>query len=457
MSVVPSSVLGMRDLGERGGGSAASATMPSRAEIEALAARLAGAAEGLDDAERIDRIRALEQLKCAAEGAQAVLTADFDASQRAAAAAAGVPAARQGRGIALQIAFARRESHRKGEQHVGLARVLRDEMRHTASALRGGMITEWRAMVLARETACLSLEERRVVDRRLAGDADRLEAMGDRETERAARDLACQLDPASVAKRRRRAEADRHTTLRPAPDTMTWLGALVSVKQGVAVHKSLLDAADRRKAAGDTRSRGAIMADTLVERILRPHVAGSGTAEIPLQINVVVPDTVLLGDRDGSGWVEQYGEVPGELLREWIAANAAHGVRDWVRRLYQSPKTGQLVAMDQRGRYFEGKLAEFLTLRDRYCRNLWCGAPIRSVDHAHAHAEGGPTSADNGQGLCEACNLAKEGWGWSARPRPGPIHTIETITPTGHRYTSRAPTTGPPLRMEIYRLVTRVA
>jgi hypothetical protein len=445
------------DLGELGGGSAASATFPARAEIEGFAAGLAGSCEGLDDAERIDRIRALEQLKCAAEGAQAVLTADFDASRRAAAAAAGVPAARQGRGIALQIAFARRESHRRGEQHLGLARVLREEMRHTLTALRGGKVTEWRAMVLARETACLPLEERRMVDRRLAGDADRLEAMGDRETELAARDLACRLDPACVAERRRRAEADRYTTLRPAPDTMTWLGALLPVNQGVAVHKSLLDQADRRKAAGDTRSRGAIMADTLVERILGPHVAGSGPAEIPLLINVVVPDTVLLGDGSGSGWVEHHGEVPGDLLREWTAANAERGVRDLVRRLYQSPTTGQLVAMDQRGRYFEGQLAEFLRLRDRYCRNRWCGAPIRTIDHARAHADGGPTSAANGQGLCEACNLAKEGRGWSARPRPGPIHTIETTTPTGHRYASRAPTTSPPLRMETYRLITHVA
>ena len=431
--------------------------LPTRAEIEAFAARLAGSADGLDDADRINRIRALEQLKCAAEGAQAVLTGDFDASQRAAAAAAGVPAARHGRGIALQIAFARRGSHRKGEQQVGLARVLRDEMRHTGAALRGGKITEWRAMVLARETACLPLEDRRVVDRRLAGDPDRLEAMGDRETELAARDLACQLDPGSVAERRRRAEADRHTTLRPAPDTMTWLGALLPVKQGVAAHKSLLDEADRRKAAGDTRSRGAIMADTLVERVVRPHVAGTGAAEIPLSISIVVPDTVLLGDQEGSGWVEHHGEVPGDLLREWIASHAARGVRDWVRRLYQSPTTRQLVAMDQRGRYFEGKLAEFLALRDRYCRNSWCGAPIRHLDHAQAHEDDGPTSADNGQGLCEACNLAKEGPGWSARPRPGPIHTIETTTPTGHRYRSRAPATGQPVRMEIYRLVTRVA
>jgi hypothetical protein len=80
-------------------------------------------------------------------------------------------------------------------------------MGHTLFALRGGKITEWRAMVLARETACLTLEDRRVVDQRLAGNPDRLEAMGDREAEVAARDLAYQLDPASVVERRQRTRA----------------------------------------------------------------------------------------------------------------------------------------------------------------------------------------------------------------------------------------------------------
>lgn len=52
---------------------------------------------------------------------------------------------------------------------------------------------------------------------------------------------------------------------------------------------------------------------------------------------------------------------------------------------------------------------------------------------------GGPTSAANGQGLCEACNYAKEAAGWQAWPRPGPRHTVEVVTPTGHAYTSVAP------------------
>ncbi|HRD63360.1 MAG TPA: hypothetical protein PL137_20840 [Nocardioides sp.] len=111
----------MRDLGEAAasgaGATRPAAGLPSNAEIEAFAARLAGdtgGAEALSDAERVDAIRALEVLKCTAEGAQARVTAEFDASQRAVAAAAGVPVERQARGIGAQVALARRESPKRG-------------------------------------------------------------------------------------------------------------------------------------------------------------------------------------------------------------------------------------------------------------------------------------------------------------------------------------------------------
>ncbi|WP_326951833.1 hypothetical protein [Arthrobacter sp. Leaf69] len=51
----------------------------------------------------------------------------------------------------------------------------------------------------------------------------------------------------------------------------------------------------------------------------------------------------------------------------------------------------------------------------------------------------GPTTQANGAGLCEACNHTKENPGWSVWPRPGPRHTIEIRTPTGHSYQSTAP------------------
>jgi hypothetical protein len=409
--------------------------VPTVDDVRGAGVALSRIGSASDDAERIDLIRALEELKCRAEAAQAVLTSAFDRSQREAEARAGVPGQRRGRAIAAQVALARRESPHRGRQHVGLALVL-DEMPRTMAAFRAGRITEWRAMLLARETACLSRADRAEVDRRVAGDHDVLEGMGDGEVVAAAREAAYELDPVSFVERRRRAEADRRVSLRPAPDVMSQLSTLLPVKDGVAVWAVLTREADRARAAGDGRSRGQIMADTLVRRVVNP---GEGERAVPLMINVVVPDSVLLGDDDGFGWVEHYGPVPGDLLREWIAANAEQGVDQFVRRLYASPKTGELVSMDSKSRRFEGALADYLRLRDQRCRTRYCDAQVRHLDHAEAYADGGPTSAANGQGLCEYCNYAKDALGWSAMPRPGPRHTIETVTPTGHRYTSTAP------------------
>jgi hypothetical protein len=254
-----------------------------------------------------------------------------------------------------------------------------------------------------------------------------------------------ELDPASVAERRRRAEADRHTSIRPAPDTMTWFGALLPVKEVVAVHATLDREARRRKAAGDPRSVGQLMADILVQRVVHPGLADvaegaapAATSDVPVLVNVLVRDAVLLGDADGAGWVEGHGPVPGDLIRQWIADNLDAGVASWLRRIYEQPATGSLVAMDSRATLFQGRLAEFLRLRHRSCGTPGCGAPIRHTDHVDPRVRGGPTTADNCQCLCEQCNYAKEADGWSARTTPGPRHTVEITTPSGHRYTSTA-------------------
>jgi hypothetical protein len=292
----------------------------------------------LSNQERIDQVRALEELVCASQAAQGRLAADFDRSTREQAAAAGVPKERQGRGVAAQIAVARRESVHRGERHLALANTL-EEMPLTRAAFEQGRISEWKATLMLRETACLSRQNRAAVDRAIAGDRDRIEGMGDREVAAEATKLACRLDPMSFVERRRKAEAERHTGLRPAPDVMTWFTSLLPVKDGVAVHAALSAEADRLRAAGDVRSRGQIMTDTLVQRILRPHLAGAdGARGIPLMVNVVVPDAVLFGDDDGGGWVDNYGDVPGDLIREWIAANLATGIDTWLKRIYEKPK-----------------------------------------------------------------------------------------------------------------------
>jgi len=67
---------------------------------------------------------------------------------------------------------------------------------------------------------------------------------------------------------------ERRVSLRPAPDAMTRLTALLPVAQGVAGYAALSRHADTNIATGDARGRGQVMADTLVER-----VTGQSTAE----------------------------------------------------------------------------------------------------------------------------------------------------------------------------------
>ena len=119
----------------------------------------------------------------------------------------------------------------------------------------------------------------------------------------------------------------------------------------------------------------------------------------------------------------------------------------WLRRLYTAPATGELTAMDSRARLFPPGLRRFLTTRDDTCRTPYCDAPIRHFDHIIPWHHNGTTTRNNGAGLCEACNHTKETPGWSSRPRPGPRHTLDITTPTGHTYHSTAPPLpGTPLR-----------
>ncbi len=60
----------------------------------------------------------------------------------------------------------------------------------------------------------------------------------------------------------------------------------------------------------------------------------------------------------------------------------------------------------------------------------------------YPHSRGGATTAENGQGLCEACNYAKQargGWRVTSGTDENGTHATEFITPTGAHYHSAAP------------------
>ena len=461
-----------RDPKAFGGGAAApghraSASLPSAPPLttEDLAAfleRLPTLETAVPDAERVDQLGLLESIKHACAGAQARVAVAFDASQREAQAAAGVPARKRGKGVAAQVALARREPASRGSRHLGLAKALDAELPHTGEHLRHGRVSEWRVTIVARETACLSADDRRRVDAALAADLPRL---GDREVEARAKALAVQADVASVVRRAAKARADRRVWLRPAPDTMTYLTALLPVEQGVAAIAALKAAvgtvrATREGAEPDSRGDGQVMADTLVERLTGQTTA----AAVPFEVQLVMPAETLFGEGDEPAVLPGGHPVPAAFARRLLADCAdacdAAGALLALRRLFTSPDGRQLVALDSRRRVFDGQLRRFLTARDQICRTPWCDAPIRHGDHVIPDRADGPTSTTNGQGLCQACNHAKEAPGWAATTgdagattaRPdAPPHRVRTRTPTGHIYDSTAPpllpTRGDPRRL----------
>ncbi|QWF20582.1 HNH endonuclease [Nocardioides sp. LMS-CY] len=420
--------------------------MPEMPDVSAMS--------GMSEAELVDAIRALEDTKAKACAAQARLTRALDARVKARHADQGVPAARRGRDVPGLVAYARRESPARGSRLLGFAHAL-TELPSTEAALAAGVVSEWRAILIARETACLQPGHRARVDAELcAPDSDgayRFEGWGDRRLVAQTRALVAGLDPAAVVDRRARAEADRYVSLRPAPDTMARLSVLLPVAQGVAAYATLTRAADQVRAQGDSRSRGQVMTDTLVTLI-----TGQATAEaVPVTINLTVSDHTLLAGGHQPAWLTGYGPITADHARD-LAATAlaqAQTARTALRRLYVAPETGTLVAMESKTRAFPKALGLFLDLRDQTCRTPWCNAPVRHHDHITDHADGGPTSAINGQGLCEQCNHTKQAPGWRATPITGPPastdtqHTVETTLPTGHVIRSTAPRAPTPSRV----------
>ncbi|EMY34036.1 HNH nuclease [Arthrobacter crystallopoietes BAB-32] len=439
----------------------------------------------------------MENLKSSACALQAADAVALDRSRREADAAAGIKPEKQGQGVGRQIALARRESPHRAGRLLGMSRTLVNEMPHTFAALQTGELNEWRATILVKETACLSLEDRAAVDASVAGDPATLEGVGNKELTARAQQAAYALDPHAQVKRAAKAETERYVSCRPAPDTMTWVSALLPVKAGVAVHAALTREADSLRARGDQRSRGQIMADTLVERVTGKTAAQPANYEIQL----VMTDRTLLQGATEPAHLTGYGIVPAQYARNLLrGTNTTTSSQDpppadagapviggpgtgsaapplamqdtapprplispapenppaapqeanrpdlpdtdfkvWVRRLFTAPGTGQLVGMDSRARLMPAGLRRFIQARDAICRTPWCDAPIRHFDHIIAFNDGGETSAANGEGYCENCNLTKEANGWQAREIPADRHTVEITTPTGHTYTSTAP------------------
>jgi hypothetical protein len=389
----------------------------------------------MSDAVRIDRIGLLEKIKAAAAALQMAESVRFGQSQVQAQMAADVHPERIGRGIADQLGLACKISGFAAARRLEMARALWCELPETYRLLVGGKISEYVASLVVTETRHLDATTRRQVDARIT-DAG-IARMGPRSAAACARSQAYQADPPAYVERGSTERKHRRVSLRPAPDTMSLLSGYLPAEQGVACLKSLRDHTDTVKAAGDPRCRDQIMADTLVERITGQTKA----TDVNVELQIVMPLDTLLDVHDHTPVeLAGYGPLPADLACDLLATSKG---RVWWRRLYAAPVGGPIVGGDPHRRHFHGHLRKLIMWRDRQCRDPFCEAPIRHIDHIQRYTDGGLTVYPNGRGECERGNYAREMPGWKVEAvtsgLDGQRHTIKITTPTGHSYPSRAP------------------
>jgi Domain of unknown function (DUF222) len=392
------------------------------------------------DADRIDRIARLEKLRAVTAALQAAESVRFAQSQVTEQLTAGVHPSMIGRGIAEQIGLACKISPATAARRLNTARALRFELPDTYSQLAAGGVSERLAEAVVAETRHLDPETRRSVDRHL--NASGITKMGFREAGSAVRKAAYAADRRAYVERGRTERKHRRVAVRPAPDTMAVLTGYLPVEQGVACYAALRRCADTAVAAGDSRTRDQIMTDTLVERLTGQATAGDLNIELQLMMPL---DALIKPDDRSAAVIPGHGPLPQELV--WEILTTSRG-RKWWRRLFTAPTTdsnrrGPLVGGDPTRRYFDGWLAKLIRLRDQSCRDPFCDAPIRHVDHITRHSDGGPTTFNNGRGVCARGNLIREMPGWRVKPTDSrnqdEAHKIIISTPTGHHYLSRAP------------------
>ncbi|MEV1293576.1 DUF222 domain-containing protein [Pseudonocardia sp. NPDC049635] len=393
-----------------------------------LAAEQAAEADpsGASEAELIDQVQQLEALQHSLAALQATRVRAFARLHVENAVAAGrTDPDRLQRGVVAQVGLACRVSPAEARRRVVTARDLHEGLVHVRGLFVAGELST--AKVAAVVAACTDLDrgERAAVDARLA-EHDLL-CLGVGRLRDLARRYAAEVAPEKFRARVDAARAQRRVTLRPAQDAMTYLTAYLPVEQGVACLAALSRAFVDVSVGPEplTRSRGQVMADTVVERVTGRAVA----TDVDVEVQVVVPVEALLNPASPlPAEIPGHGPVPLELL-------ACAGGRAMVRRLLTSE--GVVVGGDSRQRAFTGLLARWVRARSGgRCTEPYCDAPVRHLDHIRRAAEGGATVLENGRAVCEFHNQVREQPGW--RVARGPDGRVRTTTPTGHVYSAPA-------------------
>ena len=397
-------------------------------EITRFGEFLRGLDQGDTEAETLERITALEELRSAVVAAQSKEAVAFEALRIERDRLNRVPALDCGKRAGDEVGLAKKVSPGSGRKFLSTARTIVIGMPNTFKALSKGEISEDKARIMVDETAVLDAADRRKVDTRMKRG---LEPSGLRSLRAEVRALSAEMDAEAAAKLAAKAATNRRVNMTVIDDGMARISAILPLPQAVAAFESLRAGAESITAAGDSggRNRQQVLADTFVERLS----GQSSATAVPTEVHLLVEAESLLSDGLVPAWLPGFGPLPAKTAREFIAANEA---KMFISRIFTRPDDGQLVGMDAKGREFTGRLRQMITFRDDVCRTPWCDAPIRHADHVRPVAAGGATTWENGSGLCASCNYAKEHPGWK---HEATADGLRVTTPSGRSYEVTTP------------------
>ncbi|MDK1358997.1 DUF222 domain-containing protein [Arthrobacter sp. zg-Y1219] len=301
-----------------------------------------------------------------------------------------------------------------------------------------------------------------------------------------------QYYPETIVQRQLTAFEQRTVWVRPEPDGMSWLSALLPAEKAQAIFTQLSVAARGEQAAGDTRTVDQLRTDILTD-LLGGHEhecgdecsnggggrgkgskgsrggrnaggagagakrgkgrskssgsgreassqgegsgsgKGSGSCRIGHGPRARTEILVLINAETLFGADDQPAELNGYgPISPVTARRMAREAMKWT-PVERDPDTEEVLRVGKRRKVPDG-LKRVLRVRDGTCRFPGCrtNAVISEIDHTKPWAQGGPTDHDNLEHLCRRHHMFKTAGFWKARqPRPG---VIEWTSPSGRRY-----------------------
>lgn len=326
------------------------------------------------------------------------------------------------------------------------AEALDTRLRHVGALLAQGNI-DWRTVQLIISRTDLVLDEALIakLDESLAARIGSWQGWSRQRVINAIDKLVLATDPDAARERRRRSAEDREIGVTAQPNGMAELWGIVDAADATAFDSALSQLA-KAVCRNDPRSMAQRRADALGALSTGTTLAcRCGSADCPAQndgspqagrgarvvLNIIARADTLSGDSDQPAYIEGYGVISAEQLRE-LAATAS-------RRLLEEYPAGA----DPLSYHPSAALERAIHCRDLTCRFPGCSRPAEFCDLDHTipfnHADpgaGGLTVPGNLKCLCRLHHRIKTFFGGPSgwRDVQLPDGTVVWTSPTGKTY-----------------------